>query len=65
MPNYAYDIQRPAGGIRLRTIDTVFATYRDPEEMRRSLISHDGYPGDIVVRLIENEKYVLTAWGDR
>ena len=33
-----------------RKIDTVFATNYDAEEMRRSLIDHDGYDSRIVVR---------------
>jgi len=49
---YAYNIYRPTARGALRRIDTVFASYRDVEEMRRSLINHDGYPADIVVRLV-------------
>ena len=33
-----------------KLIDTVFATGYDAEEMRRSLINHDGYDARIVVR---------------
>lgn len=32
-----------------KLIDTVFATGYDAEDMRRSLIDHDGYPYDIRV----------------
>jgi hypothetical protein len=31
-------------------VDTVFATGYDAEEMKRSLINHDGYDPAIVVR---------------
>lgn len=44
-----YDVYQPDGRGDLKKIDTVFASYDDPEEMRRSLISHDGYSSDIVV----------------
>lgn len=33
-----------------RLIDTVFATGYDAEEMRKSLIDHDGYDSRIIVR---------------
>jgi hypothetical protein len=33
-----------------RLIDTVFANGYDAEEMRKSLISHDGYDSRIIVR---------------
>ena len=33
-----------------KLIDTVFATGYDAEEMRRSLINHDGYDAGITVR---------------
>ena len=32
-----------------RVIDTVFASYADADEMKRSLINHDGYDARIVV----------------
>lgn len=34
-----------------RLIDTVFADYSDTDEMRQSLINHDGYDSRIVVRI--------------
>jgi hypothetical protein len=48
----AFDVYRPIRGTdRMRLVDTVFATSYSEEEMRRSLINHDGYPADITVRL--------------
>ena len=41
----AYDVY-----LRGKLIDTVFATGYTVEEMRRSLINHDGYDPAIVVR---------------
>ena len=35
--------------LRGKLIDTVFATGYDSEEMRKSLINHDGYDHDIKV----------------
>jgi hypothetical protein len=49
MSNYAHVVYRPMPNGKLREIDTVFASYKDPDEMRRSLIGHDGYPSNIVV----------------
>lgn len=37
--------------LRGKLIDTIFAKGYDVEEMRRSLINHDGYSPEIVVRL--------------
>jgi hypothetical protein len=63
MATYAYDVFRPhrERPERLVKIDTVFANYRDAEEMRRALIDHDGYREDITVKLYENGRYVQTA----
>ena len=36
--------------LRGRKIDTVFATGYDAEEMKRSLINHDGYNANITIR---------------
>lgn len=47
MPNYAYNVY-----LHGRLIDTVFANYRDSEEMRKSLINHDGYDPAILVILV-------------
>lgn len=40
----AFDVYRNG-----KWIDTVFATGYTADEMRRSLIDHDGYPADITV----------------
>ena len=31
-------------------IDTVFDSSTDPEDVKRSLVDHDGYPSDIEVK---------------
>lgn len=49
MANFAHDVYKPDDDGFLEKIDTVFADYSDPDEMRRSLINHDGYSSDIVV----------------
>lgn len=49
----AFDIFRPDESGKLVEIDTVFYTEHPattPEEVQKSLIQHDGYPADIVVR---------------
>lgn len=55
--NQAFDVFRTErdlfGGSSTRCIDTVFYSEHPKmtvEEVRRSLIEHDGYPADIVVR---------------
>jgi hypothetical protein len=52
MAHIAHDVYRPLADSdnEMKHIDTVFADYDDPEEMRRSLINHDGYAPDIVVK---------------
>lgn len=51
MTNFAHEVYRPSRNDRRGVhVDTVFANYNDPEEMRRALINHDGYPTDIFVR---------------
>ena len=47
--SFAHDVYKPDAAGCLKRIDTVFASYSDPDEMRRSLIGHDGYDADIVV----------------
>lgn len=60
----AFDVYRPTKtGKSLRWIDTVF--YSDSakvtrDEVRRSLINHDGYPSDIVVR--KSRKFLKKNW---
>ena len=49
MSHYAHDVYIPVSHDQHKKIDTVFASYDDPEEMRRSLINHDGYDANIVV----------------
>jgi hypothetical protein len=46
----AFDVYHPTRNGKLKLIDTVFANGYDAEEMRTSLINHDGYPSDIVVK---------------
>lgn len=36
--------------LRRKKIDTVFQTASGPDEVKRSLVNHDGYDGDIKVR---------------
>lgn len=52
MSHEAFDVYRPSNKDRgkLIWIDKVFASGYDVDEMTRSLINHDGYPSDIVVR---------------
>lgn len=51
MASIAHEVYIPSEkNGRLEKIDTVFADYADPEEMRRSLINHDGYSDKIVVK---------------
>ena len=45
MAQQAFDVIR-----KNKVIDTVFATGYTEEEMYRSLVNHDGYPADIVVK---------------
>lgn len=46
MPSNAFTVT-----LNRKNIDTVFSTEKDPAEVRRSLINHDGYdPGIIVTR---------------
>lgn len=47
----AYDVYAYYRNGRKYLMDTVFASYRDEEEMRRALIGHDGYPDNIEVVL--------------
>lgn len=46
-PQDAFDVY-----LNGRLIDTVFANGYDAEEMRRSLINHDGYDSRITVRKV-------------
>lgn len=46
---FAHVVYQPDADDILQEIDTVFADYSDPDEMRRSLINHDGYDERIVV----------------
>lgn len=50
MGSFAHHVFQPDNNGCLEQIDTVFASYDDPDEMRRSLINHDGYRSDIAVR---------------
>lgn len=52
----AYDVYRPAPNGKNKHIDTVFFTGYTVDEVRRSLINHDGYAYDIVVRVARNRK---------
>lgn len=45
MAQQAFDVIRNG-----KVIDTVFATGYTEDEMYRSLVNHDGYPADIVVK---------------
>lgn len=45
----AYDVFRKVNG-RTVKIDTVWFTGYTADEARKSLIDHDGYPSDIIVR---------------
>lgn len=47
----AYDVFRPGNDKRLTLIDTVFFTGYTVDDVRQSLINHDGYSHDIVVKL--------------
>ncbi len=58
MASFAYDVYVPervktrrGWDDRLKLIDTVFCSYKNVDECRRSLINHDGYRSDIVVKL--------------
>ena len=55
MPHYAYDVYLDS-----RLIDTVFASYKDVDETRRSLINHDGYDPAIRVVLCRSAKRKAT-----
>lgn len=53
MYSRAFDVFIPIGRGKVREIDTVFYspnTNVDVEEVRRSLINHDGYDWNIIVR---------------
>ena len=51
MKQIAWKIYRPDSMGRLSWMDTVyFNEGMEMEEIRNSLIDHDGYPGNIVVR---------------
>lgn len=50
MAQFAHDVFLPTDLGDLEQIDTVFASYDDPDEMRRSLINHDSYDPRIVVK---------------
>jgi hypothetical protein len=47
-----------------KEIDTVFATGYDAEEMRRSLINHDGYDSRIVVKRVAVPASMRTRYDD-
>ena len=44
-----FNVYRPTRSGTLKLIDTVFWTAGTRDEVRRSLINHDGYASDIVV----------------
>lgn len=48
----AWDVYLPQANGRNKHIDTVFydASYKDADEVKRSLVNHDGYPPNIIVR---------------
>jgi hypothetical protein len=56
MAQRAFDVFRFSGR-HTRQIDTVFATGYTADEMRRSLINHDGYPADISVYRRHPQRY--------
>lgn len=47
----AYDVYAYRRNGTRFLMDTVFASYRDEDEMYRSLVNHDGYPDNIEVVL--------------
>ena len=52
----AFDVFRKGACGCLREIDTVFyseAPKTTVEEVRKSLIDHDGYPSDIIVKKVK------------
>lgn len=52
---YSYDVY-----LNGKLIDTVFANYNDVEEMKQSLINHDGYDYRIKVKLNPIKEDVIT-----
>lgn len=48
---YAFDVFKDG-----KKIDTVFSTSDSAEEMKKSLIDHDGYDSDISVKLRKEKK---------
>lgn len=46
-------------------IDTVFQDAGDAEDVRRSLIDHDGYSERIIVRAADRSEWSMLDWNGR
>jgi hypothetical protein len=57
--HYTFNIYRNG-----KKINTCFASYSDAEDMRASLISHDGYDSTITVRRVWRNEFIVQGHCD-